>query len=279
MPIPALIDLLHEQNPVRVWSLIVTIFGDVVMRQGTTPDTALVSTAHLLKLLDLMQIEAGPVRTSLSRLVADKTLIRNKLGRNTFYRLSEPNADVFRAAASAIYAHKNLPPTGFFHIVLTDHCALRLDSRQQLMKQGFRFLNPTTSIAPEYEGMPAPFLPEGAILARAMATPALAELAHELWKIAALNKGYQKFLSHFGPLAEGKSPNPEGAITARIIMVHKFRQLLLRDPQLPRSALPYDWAGQEARVLFDICLKRLAASSETWLEQIGFRTGIQSVDR
>jgi phenylacetic acid degradation operon negative regulatory protein len=40
------------------------------------------------------------------------------------------------------------------------------------------------------------------------------------------------------------------ALQLRLVLVHLFRQVALRDPRLPDPALPADWPGHPARRLF-----------------------------
>ena len=91
------LDALHADKPLRVWSLIVTIFGDVVMRQGRDRAPGPIWIGPLLLLLERLGVDSGLARTSLSRLVANGVLERDKAGRNTFYRLTPASAAGIRA--------------------------------------------------------------------------------------------------------------------------------------------------------------------------------------
>ena len=269
-PSAPFLDALHADKPLRVWSLIVTIFGDVVMRQGRDLAPPPVWTGHLLALLDLLGVEPGLVRTSLSRLVSGGTLERGKSGRNTFYRLSSASARDFAAAAETIYGRKPRPPAEGFHVALIDRTPDRAGARAALEAQGFRFLFATTALKPARGGEPAPALPPKAIIARAGTDGEAAAAAREIWRIDALQGAYRDFASRFADPDPG--PSPEAAIIARIVLVHRMRRLLLRDPALPVEALPEDWAGEAARALFMRHLAAIERPSEHWLELIGFRS-------
>jgi phenylacetic acid degradation operon negative regulatory protein len=54
---------------------------------------------------------------------------------------------------------------------------------------------------------------------------------------------------------------------ARTLMVHDFRRLLLRDPELPAVLLPARWPGQQARDLCRELYQRLLPASEGYLDQ------------
>ena len=50
-------------------------------------------------------------------------------------------------------------------------------------------------------------------------------------------------------------------------MIHDYRRLLRRDPELPDVLLPADWPGQKARLLCKELYRRLAPASERHLDQ------------
>ncbi|MFM9976207.1 MAG: PaaX family transcriptional regulator C-terminal domain-containing protein [Beijerinckiaceae bacterium] len=277
MPSNGPIQSLHAETPLRVWSLIVTIFGDVVMRGGTDPAPGPIWTGALLALLEEMKIDPGLVRTSLSRLVANGTLLREKTGRNTYYRPAPASRAAFMTAADRIYGRLPLVPTGQFDLALIDRCPARTKAREALLAQGFRFVGATTAVLPVHAGSLSRLLPEGAILARTDCTAPLAETAQDLWQIHALNQRYNYFLRVFTGLSGG-NPTPVQAIVSRVILLHQFRRLILRDPVLPAVALPEDWQGRRARECFKMALEHLEPASERWLTETGFRSGIIQPD-
>ncbi len=270
------LDALHADKPLRVWSLIVTIFGDIVMRQGRDVDPGPIWTGHLLDLLERLGLDAGIVRTSLSRLVANGVLVREKSGRNTFYRLSRNSAADFAKASDLIYGRKLPVPTGALYLAAIDRMPDRASARTRLERDGFRFLSATTALKPVHRQKSLSDLPVDCILAETPATGESAVAARELWRIDALNLSYAEFIRRFETIAPELSPDV--AIIARVVLVHGMRRLLLRDPILPVTALPADWAGEAAREMLSRCLDALDEPSERWVSETGFRSGkIQSV--
>lgn len=255
--------------PIRVWSLIVTVFGDIVMDRGTIEAPEAVWIAPLLDLLALLKVDVASARTNFSRLVANGTLEREKTGRNTFYRLSAASRADFRRAAQRIYGHARPRATGAFHLALIERSADRTAARASLLQAGYRFISPGAAILPEYEGITAPILPVGTIDARAEALPAIVEAAHEAWQIEALAKGYRWFLETFGHLTHSPPCEPENAIIHRVLLVHHFRRLVLRDPFLHANALPPDWPGHAARSFFDAASTAIDPAARRWLTAHG----------
>ena len=64
-----------------------------------------------------------------------------------------------------------------------------------------------------------------------------------------------------------KSLDPATAFLARALMIHDYRRLLLRDPELPAELLPTLWPGEQARALCSTLYQRLLPESEAYLDQ------------
>ncbi len=102
-----------RERPQRTWSVVVTVFGDAVAPRGGS-----VWLGTLLELFAAMGVDAGAVRTAMSRLVADGWTERRRVGRNSAYRLAERGRDTFAAAPAA--STPPAPPAwdGRFRLVL-----------------------------------------------------------------------------------------------------------------------------------------------------------------
>jgi phenylacetic acid degradation operon negative regulatory protein len=57
------------------------------------------------------------------------------------------------------------------------------------------------------------------------------------------------------------------AFTARILLIHHYRRVVLRDPLLPGALLPADWPGRAARKLCGEIYRGLLPASEQWLDR------------
>src|ERR1700710_836029 len=73
------------------------------------------------------------------------------------------------------------------------------------------------------------------------------------------------------PRSPGGSPRGEplsdaDAFTARILLIHHYRRVVLRDPLLPSALLPLDWPGRAARRLCGEIYRGLLPRSEQWLD-------------
>ena len=75
----------------------------------------------------------------------------------------------------------------------------------------------------------------------------------ESWPLQRTADAYLKFMKTFEPL-RGSIGRRErlsdiDAFTARILLIHHYRRVVLRDPLLPAALLPKDWPGRAARAL------------------------------
>jgi phenylacetic acid degradation operon negative regulatory protein len=73
-----------------------------------------------------------------------------------------------------------------------------------------------------------------------------------------------------GWIASGETPLADAdAFTARILLIHHYRRVVLRDPLLPTALLPTDWPGRAARMLCGEIYRALLPASEQWLDRHG----------
>ena len=75
-PVLDLVHRINDSKKLRVWSLIITYFGDAVVPRGGA-----VSARTVQQILARMGIESGAVRTAFSRLTNDGWVVREKIGR------------------------------------------------------------------------------------------------------------------------------------------------------------------------------------------------------
>ena len=242
----------------RTASFIVTVWGDAVARRGGS-----LWLGSLQAILDRFGCTPGQVRTAMSRLTEEGWLARNRVGRNSFYRLGPRGEAAFGAAAARIYDAR--PPVwdGRLRLVLLAEPAVR----EALAAAGFGALPGGAMLG--VAGDPA-LLPKGVPVV--VGAPRSAEearlLALRAWPLEALAEGYGRFLDVFAPLRDAAVP-PEEALPLRLVLVHEWRRLVLRDPLLPAELLPETWPGTAARVLAAALYERLTPDAEAWLDAEG----------
>src|SRR5580698_5813104 len=265
-PLARIIEQL-KREPSRTGSIVITLFGDAIVPRGGS-----VWLGTLLAFFETIDIEAGVVRTAMSRLAADGWLERNKVGRNSFYRLVRKGQQTFDAATHHIYDPQASGWTGRFELLLIGSAEDRDASREALKNAGFGSPLPGVWIAPS--GVP---IPEEAATAIRLEVSAEDDSGRRLlgvsWPLERTSDAYQKFMKTFEPLRGWigrREPLSEAdAFTARILLIHHYRRVVLRDPLLPGALLPVDWPGRAARKLCGEIYRGLLPASEQWLDRNG----------
>jgi len=96
-------------------------------------------------------------------------------------------------------------------------------------------------------------------------------LLSESWPLDRTADAYLKFMKTFEPLrgwiGRGECLSDLDAFTARILLIHHYRRVVLRDPLLPTALLPADWPGRAARRLCGEIYRGLLPASEQWLDR------------
>lgn len=262
-PLEHLLDHVRAE-PSRTWSIIISLYGDAIVPRGGSVWMGTVQQfcAHL-------GISDGVVRTAMSRLAADGWLTRRRLGRLSFYALSERGQTTFRDAAAHIYTQR--PPRwhGAYDLIIVQGPSDRDALRADMAAAGFGAFGPDMWLAPAGQAPPAG-LPAHLTLALSGDDASQRALAARVWPIADMAAAYERFLSAFRPLhtavTAGRALSDLDALAARVLLVHEYRRIVLRDPILPAEILPTAWPGAAARRLCAEIYSRVVPGAERWLD-------------
>ena len=251
----------HAHKPTRIWSLIVTLYGDAVVARGGS-----LWIGSLIDIMALFDIDAGHVRTAISRLSSDGWLSSVKRGRASYYRLSKRGEGVFLAATQRIYFDEQKPFDGNLRIaILEPDLADPAGTRRALRDAGFVALSASVQLA--LAEPPAKLsVRKGVFILSNTIGKAERDLASAAWTLPATAAAYQAFVTQFASLDTTSDLSPQDALVARILLIHAWRRIVLRDPGLPSALLPDDWPGHAARELTGRIYRRLLASSESYLD-------------
>jgi phenylacetic acid degradation operon negative regulatory protein len=274
-PIVDLLAAFTARRPMRAGSLIVTVFGDAILPRGGE-----VLLADLIGLLAEFALNESQVRTALSRLVADGWIETERLGRRSVYRLGGVGRHRFEEAARRIYFGPPKRWRGGWHVVLLPPGRDNDELRKDLGWLGFGVLAPGLLLHPSIDprslasvigDLPAadrPLVIAGKTAFRDIGAT-LPTLVERAWDFAALGEAYRQFLGTFADLhralRRGARPAPLAALLARIMLIHDYRRLVLRDPMLPPELMARDWIGGEAYAMARALYRALAAPAERWI--------------
>lgn len=258
-----LIARLHERGRLRVWSLVITIFGDaVVPRGGRVPLTV------LQDIMARLRIEPGALRTALSRLASDQWVARERRGRNSFFSLDEHGRHAFDLATRRIYAAGPPAWNGKWTVAVAPPGANAQGG--ELAALGFVRINGGVHMRPETDDAPDATDALAGMLVIHGESAEHPETFRALWPSHETAEAYRAFVAAFRPLhdalAGGGVLSPLDALAARTLLIHNWRRIVLRDPGLPGALLPRDWPGEEARALMHAIYAALRQPSERWLD-------------
>ncbi len=284
-PIRRHLDAFHGRKPVRAGSLIVTLFGDAVLPRGGR-----IWLGSLIRLLQPLGLNERLVRTSVFRLVRDGWLSAQTQGRRADYVLSDIGRRRFEEASHRIYASAAPPWDRRWRLVLVVgelEPRIRERIRAALSWKGFGalgaecFVHPGADIDNALDALVADglsaqlgaLLPLLAVDARAAASASNADLVRRAWNLGELAADYQSFVAAYRPLRDAlrgdgaDAADGEQCFLLRLLLIHDYRRLLLRDPELPDVLLPADWPGQQARLLCKDIYRRVWGPSEAYLDE------------
>lgn len=249
--------------PVRTNSLIVTVFGDAIAPHGGT-----IWLGGLIDLLAPLGINARSVRTSVFRLTQEGWLQATPIGRRSAYRPTPSGQRRIHHAYRRIYDTPHEDWNGEWQIVIVPEGVLaareREDLRRDLLWEGYGalapgiFAHPAGSIDSLREVLQQSGSEDRVALLKAGAldgivTAPLRTLVHQCWHLDRLAADYRRFEERFRPtlrwLTSSADATPEQCFILRTLLIHEFRRILLRDPQLPASLLAPEWPGHTARAL------------------------------
>jgi len=262
-PLEHLLDHVRAE-PSRTWSIIISLYGDAIVPRGGSVGMATVQQfcAHL-------GISDGVVRTAMSRLAADGWLTRQRVGRLSFYALSDRGHATFRDAATHIYTQQPARWHGAYDLVIVQAPGDRDALRADMAAAGFGAFGPDMWLAPAGQPTPAR-LPAHLILSLSGDDASQRALAARVWPIAGMATAYERFLTAFRPLhtavTAGRTLSDLDALAVRVLLVHEYRRIVLRDPILPAEILPTAWPGAAARRLCAEVYARVLPASERWLD-------------
>jgi phenylacetic acid degradation operon negative regulatory protein len=251
------------RDPPRARSLIVTMWGDALAPHGGR-----VWLTTLIRLLAPFGVSERLVRTSVFRLVRDGWLAGEASGRRSRYRLTTDGERRFAHAHQRIYAPGDGRWDGDWEIVVAPPDAVETASRRalcdELSWEGYGQIAPSVLARPLHGPATARGIVEAlglsarVVVARARDDPAgpggLAARAVAALPLATVAADYRRLIAGFGRVidrfrAEPARLDPGQCFIVRTLLIHAYRRVLLRDPQLPPPLLPADWPGSAAYAL------------------------------
>ncbi|PIL91783.1 PaaX family transcriptional regulator [Acinetobacter pittii] len=262
--IQQIIDSVVKNETLSGTSLISTIFGDSVLHRGGN-----ISLASLIQLLELFGFNDRAVRTSVFRLVKNDWLCSDKIGRTSFYRITDSSRSTYLQAEQRIYNDQMKEWDHYWDLILMS--SLDTENKALLKKEleWLGFANISTNLM-AYPGCNRIELQrllvdlnmsEQVVVFKAEtlqlfnnSVDTIGRMLRTNWPIDVLRQRYLQFLDIFREIGvllmqENEQLEPVQAFQIRTLLIHYYRRILLKDPALPLELLPTDWPAISARTL------------------------------
>ena len=280
------LDDFRGQRRIQAGSLIISVFGDVILPRGGR-----IWLGSLIRILEPLGLSERLVRTSVFRLVKDEWLGTETHGRRADYFVTPMGRRRFEEAARNIYASRAPQWDQRWRLILVVG-DLDLKERERLRRalfwQGFGalkselYLHPGADLTTVGDALLAEglsdtmnsLLPLFAVDYPTALAASDADLVRRAWDLGELADSYTQFVVTYQPILDElrgeQGPGIDGAdaLLARILLIHDYRRLVLRDPQLPEVLLPADWPGQQPRLVCQEIYKRLEHASSSHVDAL-----------
>ncbi|MDH2435964.1 phenylacetic acid degradation operon negative regulatory protein PaaX [Pokkaliibacter sp. MBI-7] len=281
---PYLNELIQQfcaQRPIRAGSLIISVFGDAIVPRGGT-----VWLGSLINVLEPFGLNQRLVRTSIFRLSKeDEWLSADQVGRRAYYSLTSQGRRRFDKAFKRIYLPVLPEWDGSWCLAVLSQLPAekRQQVRDELQWMGFGSFSPILMASPHADMLEVnSTLTELGALddtilfetreGEPYSSRALREQSRECWNLDQISESYKSFLERFRPIWQEFSskgvPGPQDCFIARTLLIHEYRKVMLRDPQLPAELLPPDWSGVSARQLCRNIYSLVCAGSEAYISDM-----------
>ncbi|MAM61572.1 PaaX family transcriptional regulator C-terminal domain-containing protein [Maritimibacter sp. UBA3975] len=237
------IDRLIAFGPLKVWSVVMTIMGDLCRAP-----TDRIEGPVLTRLVEEMGINNQALRVALHRLKRDGWIEAERDGRVSSYALTSEGRARSEAVRPLIYGTESVAGR-VAYLVLPDP-AMSTPSFAETMPDDTVFPSPRAGLT----AGPRADLPEGALVAPLDASTAPDWVSEVVISPKALGE-YEGLTAAL----TGLGPAPDGVLQAtviRLLSFHHWRRLRLRHGDLPDVLLGPGWPGARARSAISDVLSR-----------------------
>lgn len=265
-----------QEGNISSTALVFTFFCDVVTQHGGE-----IWLGSIIRALAPLGINDRLTRTSVFRLVQDGWLESRKQGRRSYYRLTRTGQNYYERAASRIYTSKQPEWDGNWTLLFT---SMVPEKKRDALKRGLSWLGYGQLAAGVYalpcnqaqtlDELLADLELKNTIVqmqAQTNDTESLKELVLSRWNLGDLQSLYKEFISHYlnarKALQDQKPPDGQSMLLLRILLIHEYRRILLRDPELPAEMLPENWEGHIARILVGEIYRELVLPTTDWMNR------------
>ncbi|WP_139851163.1 phenylacetic acid degradation operon negative regulatory protein PaaX [Acinetobacter pullicarnis] len=263
-------------------SLIMTIFGDCIFHRG-----GIISLASLIQLMDVFGFNERSVRTAVFRLVQNGWLSSEKIGRTSYYRITENSRQRFVQADYKIYSLSQSEWNKKWDLVLLSSAELenKISLKKELEWLGFANIATNVMAYPGCDQVKLQNLlfnlqmTDQVVIFKAETLQfwqdsyaTIQRMVEINWPIQDLHARYETFIGDFREILNlieaDEQLDAVQAFQVRILLIHQYRRILLKDPNLPFELLPPNWLSLTARNLSSNIYQAVCAIGDEFFFEI-----------
>lgn len=216
----------------RVWSLMISLFGDLAREDGDSIEGPLLSA-----IMQGLEVKPEATRVALHRLRKDGWLTSTKSGRISSHAMTAEGRAQSAAASLRIYAAPS-------DLVTDWQLVMMPDAEKMVTDAGYAMIASRVFVGPK--GIS---LPKDALVLSGGSVP--------VWLIkqaepAELRESYVALLTTLDDLQTALGADitltPVDIAILRCLIVHNWRRLVLKHPMLPRALIDPDWPGYKCHL-------------------------------
>lgn len=272
-----------DHHSISGTSLVVTFLGDYLCHSGGG-----IWLGSLIKFMESLGFNQRFVRSSVFRLKQDGWLDVKKIGRKSYYFMTPERFDEIRAANHKIYGVEVPGWNGKWNIIHIPSATMN-DSKtygKYLARLGFGTLDKGFYIQADqqqldhgkiediWQQFPTAQIFQHAELAQ-LKKQSVTDLVYQAWDLNRTQEDYEAFCQMFNPVWQhikdlpGEEIEPEVCFKLRLLLVHFYRRVIIRDPLLPGELLPEAWAGGVAKSLAMNIYKKIHLNARNYVTEYG----------
>ena len=247
-------------RPMRANTLILSIYGDTI-----DPFGGVLWLGSLIKLVAPLGIGSRLARTSVFRLSEKGVLQSQQVGRRSYYQLTDRGFRQMQSASRRIYTSHAPVWSGEWRIVMTSLGVLNTEQRDALNKElrwlGFSclargvYIHPTADMQTVRRMLDDRSISDQVVTLYASPEDGKHQLIQSQFDVQAMDATYKVFADTFQPILTavrqekklGSAPDPQLSFLVRTLLIHKYRHILLNEPELPSELLAADAMPHQAR--------------------------------
>jgi phenylacetic acid degradation operon negative regulatory protein len=282
----------YRQNISRTSSylpqqVVLTLYGDYILHLGGE-----IGIDTLIKLLANFGLSQQAVRSAISRMSRKGLIKVRRVGRRSYYSLTDMGRTLLTEGARRIFKRKNTKWDGKWNIVTYSIPERTRETRDIFRRElgwlGYGPLSEATWISPYDMTAEVSALAKKLEIRDCVQIFSCTQVGSDnprsimnwCWDLDRIHKKYCDFMNkykkklnhHKKRLTTGEEIDPGECFVERFHLIHEYRKLPFYDPDLPIELLPKKWLRPLAANLFDEYHNLLANKANEYFDS-AFKTG------